>query len=96
MSRMDVLTNSEIDGLIQKSNLAAKYNDVVDRESAYEILNRKLSVEPREEPTKEKATKAAAAKKKDDNFLGKQVIKVLTSATFIRGAFGVLSKMLKK
>ena len=28
--------------------------------------------------------------------VGKSVLKVLTSATFIRGAFGILSKFLKK
>ncbi|MEO6639059.1 MAG: helicase HerA-like domain-containing protein, partial [Ginsengibacter sp.] len=42
-SRMDVLTNSEIDDLVNKSKLITKYNQVVDRESAYEILSQKLS-----------------------------------------------------
>lgn len=28
--------------------------------------------------------------------VGKSVLKVLTSATFIRGAFGILSKILRK
>ncbi|MGN6532808.1 MAG: helicase HerA-like domain-containing protein, partial [Ginsengibacter sp.] len=41
-SRMDVLTESEIDTIVDHSRLAAKYNQVIDSESAYEILNSKL------------------------------------------------------
>lgn len=41
-SRMDVLTDSEIDHLVQNSKLVKKYNAVEDRESAYEILTAKL------------------------------------------------------
>lgn len=97
MSRMDILTPAEIDGLIHKSTLKDKYNNVIDRESAYELLNKKLSEIQAEEPVAEKKSKTTATpKKKDDGFFTKQVVKVLTSATFIRGAFGVLTKMLKK
>lgn len=41
-SRMDILTPAEIDTLVNKSKLVAKYNTAVDSESAYEILNQKL------------------------------------------------------
>jgi uncharacterized protein len=41
-SRMDVLTDSEIDTLTGKSKLVAKYNQPIDSESAYEILTAKL------------------------------------------------------
>ncbi len=41
-SRMDVLTLSEIDSVVGKSKLIAKYNQVIDRESACEILTEKL------------------------------------------------------
>lgn len=41
-SRMDVLTNEEIDALVAKSRIARLYNREVDRESAYEILTAKL------------------------------------------------------
>ncbi|MEP6846806.1 MAG: helicase HerA-like domain-containing protein, partial [Panacibacter sp.] len=41
-SRMDILSEVEIDALISKSKLANKYNRTVDSESAYEILNEKL------------------------------------------------------
>jgi DNA helicase HerA-like ATPase len=41
-SRMDVLTDDELNAIINKSKLAAKYNRAVDSESAYEILTAKL------------------------------------------------------
>lgn len=41
-SRMDVLTEAEIDQLLRRSRIADRYNRQVDRESAHEILTRKL------------------------------------------------------
>jgi DNA helicase HerA-like ATPase len=42
-SRMDILTDDEINSLVSKSKIVAKYNQNVDSESAYEILNAKLA-----------------------------------------------------
>jgi len=39
---MDVLSDAELNALVNKSKLIAKYNQPVDSESAYEILNAKL------------------------------------------------------
>jgi hypothetical protein len=41
-SRMDILSSQEIDNLISKSTLINKYNREIDRESAYEILTKKI------------------------------------------------------
>ncbi|GHT51205.1 ATPase [Bacteroidia bacterium] len=41
-SRMDILNENEISALVQKSKLVAKYNQTIDRESAYEILSGKM------------------------------------------------------
>lgn len=41
-SRMDILTDEEINSNINSSKLVTKYNENIDRESAYEILNKKL------------------------------------------------------
>lgn len=41
-SRMDILSDDEINSLISRSNLRAKYNQVVDPVSAYELLQEKL------------------------------------------------------
>ncbi len=99
-SRMDVLTQSEIDEINTKSKLVRKYSELIDRESAYEMLNKKIEVVEQETAVKqEQQTKAKAEKKAASepmNQTTKTVIKVLTSATFVRGAFGILSKLFKK
>tara|TARA_R110000737_G_scaffold67283_2_gene95334 strand:- start:717 stop:1670 length:954 start_codon:yes stop_codon:yes gene_type:complete len=41
-SRMDILSNREIDAIIDKSSIIRKYNEEIDRESAYEILTGKI------------------------------------------------------
>jgi ubiquitin-protein ligase len=56
---MDVLTDGEIDNIVSKSKLAAKYNKVIDTESAYEILTAKLKEAAENLPENEKAIKAA-------------------------------------
>ncbi len=42
-SRMDVLSKEEINNLLVQSALVKKYNQEIDRESAFEILNAKLN-----------------------------------------------------
>jgi hypothetical protein len=99
MSRMDVLTESEIQEINNKSKLVKKYSELIDRESAYEMLNKKISSAEQEvaEQEEEKAEKKAENQGPSTaDVVGKSVIKVLTSATFIRGTFGILSKMFKK
>ncbi|NUY82607.1 DUF853 family protein [Flavobacterium sp. MAH-1] len=41
-SRMDILTDDEIRAINDKSKLFKKYNEIIDRESAYELLNKKI------------------------------------------------------
>jgi len=48
-SRMDVLTDYEIGQILKSSELIKHYNVVIDRESAYEILQKKISYHSREE-----------------------------------------------
>lgn len=55
-SRMDVLTDDEINQLTAKSYLVRKYAQSVDRESAYEILTAKLD-EAQEKSVEKTATK---------------------------------------
>ena len=100
MSRMDILTDTEIKALLDKSALKAKYNEVIDRESAYEILNAKIANEaPKEDSSKKTETKSTAPKTSSapkKSTAQNPIIKMLTSATFVRGVFGVLSKLMKK
>jgi uncharacterized protein len=42
-SRMDVLTEAEIDNIVNHSKLVAKYNQEIDSNSAYEMLTAKLN-----------------------------------------------------
>ena len=103
MSRMDVLTESEIQEINTHSRLVKKYSEKIDRESAYEILNKKITDAEVENAKKEaeenevKQTKTTTRQAPSTTeVVGKSVLKVLTSATFIRGALGILSKMLRK
>ncbi|KIA98695.1 MULTISPECIES: helicase HerA-like domain-containing protein [unclassified Flavobacterium] len=98
MSRMDVLTESEIQEINQKSKLVKKYSEVIDRESAYEILTKKISDAEQEASSRqeEKTSQKTSNEPSTASVVGKSVLKVVTSATFIRGVFGVLSKMFKK
>ncbi|SHH46554.1 helicase HerA-like domain-containing protein [Flavobacterium johnsoniae] len=97
-SRMDILTPSEIDEINNKSKLVKKYVEEIDRESAFEILNKKIAdaneaAAQREEQAPAKSSKAGPS---TTEVVTKSVLKVVTSATFIRGVFGVLTKIFKK
>ncbi|MGH7884948.1 MAG: helicase HerA-like domain-containing protein, partial [Thermodesulfobacteriota bacterium] len=50
VSRMDVLSNEEIDEVLHCSILFDKYNQEIDRESAYEILSGKIEHKKEEAP----------------------------------------------
>lgn len=100
MSRMDVLTGSELKEVIGNSKLVKKYNEEVDRESAYEILNEKIEkaeLEAEKEKEREERQKASARKTSSRRRSTRMnpVVKVLTSATFIRGVLGVLKKVIR-
>lgn len=75
-SRMDVLTPAEIEEIVNSSNLAVKYNEVIDRESALEILNKKIT-EHKEVLEKEAEQEDSKSKKTEKT----TVEKVLTSTT---------------
>lgn len=100
MSRMDVLSDSEITEINGKSKLVKKYAEEIDRESAYEMLNKKIDeANQQAEAQAEEETKAEEKKSSEPStasVIGKSVVKVVTSATFIRGIFGVLSKIFRK
>ena len=42
-TRMDIITEEEQNQLVKNSSIASKYNKVIDRESAYEMLTEKLN-----------------------------------------------------
>lgn len=94
MSRMDILTEKELAAVINNSSLVPKYEEIIDRESAYELLNKKienaeaLAEKENAEPTARRTTTRKSTRMNP-------VLKVLTSATFIRGVLGVLKKVMR-
>lgn len=97
-SRMDILTETEIDAINAKSKLVRKYNETIDRESAYEMLNKKIEAAYEQAAQAEEVTtqETKSSEPSTASVVGKSVLKVVTSASFIRGAFSILSKMFKK
>jgi uncharacterized protein len=125
MSRMDILTPDEISSINRSSELVRKYNQVVDRESAYEILGRKIEMSEKEKadeaarkeweieaerrfrnaereragdrsreeiPRSGRVRRTTTSRSKRPSV--SPVVKVLTSATFIRGMMGILKKVM--
>ena len=110
MSRMDILTDQELSQVINNSRLIHKYNNNLDRESAYELLNQKIKdINDAEQKAIEDAERQkeierlAKQKAREENYKRSSrrstrqdpLVKVLTSATFIRAVFGILKKVIK-
>ncbi len=117
-SRMDILSPSEITSINRSSVLVPKYSQTIDRESAYEILGRKISEmekevadeaarkewEKRRQAEQQRSTPAdwgngrRTTTRRTTYGRGRspqdQMVKVLTSATFMRGVLGILKKVL--
>ncbi len=97
-SRMDILTDLEIDGLVAKSKIAAKYNQVIDSKSAYEMLTEKLEeaagreTEQKQQEAEEKAQRKTPAKKEKSVFDDPTVKSMTRTAgnTLVRTLLGVL------
>jgi DNA helicase HerA-like ATPase len=55
LTRMNILEEKEVDDLVAASFIARKYNEDIDRESAYEILTKKIDKAANEAAKKEKS-----------------------------------------
>jgi len=96
-SRMDVLTDAEIDKIVSHSKLVAKYNQSIDSQSAYEILTGKLqdaSQTTAAQTQTQKSEKAPAGHASNDgSFLDSPMMKQVerTAASVLtRSLLGVL------
>jgi hypothetical protein len=93
-SRMDILSEMEIDSLVGKSKIAAKYNQVIDSKSAYEILTEKLedAAKKEEQDVEEKTTRKTTTKKEKTIFDDPTVRSMTRTAgnTIVRTLLGVL------
>lgn len=94
-SRMDVLTDAEIDSIAGKSKMVAKYNKTIDSESAYEILTAKLqeaAEKTGEETAKTKKTEKEAPstlEKVANNTIVKSMARTAGN-TIVRSLLGAL------
>ena len=100
MSRMDVLNDDELSDLTKNSKLVKKYNEEIDRESAYELLIKKIEAAEKEEAKvvkEKKAVKRSSSKSSRSNSSSTQrsIIRALTSPTVIRSVLGILKKMMR-
>lgn len=102
-SRMDVLTAAEIDDIIESSDLYEKYQKTVDRESAHEILSKKIEAahetehQAELEEQKSKAKKVTSRKREEkstfeevmDSSAARDISRTLTRE-LTRGLLGAL------
>jgi DNA helicase HerA-like ATPase len=101
-SRMGILTEAEIEQQVKNSKLTSKYNEVINRESAYEILNKKIDTIDEEEGEKEPAKKEKTSRRKEKSTIetvldssltkqiGRTVFKELTRG--LLGAMGLKTR----
>ncbi|HYH56361.1 MAG TPA: helicase HerA-like domain-containing protein, partial [Anseongella sp.] len=95
-SRMDTITENEVQELVRRSRLAKKYGEVIDRESACELLSKKMEALEQEVLEEQKSREALRQEKKErespsalermaNSTAGRTVIREVT-----RGLLGVL------
>ena len=92
-SRMDILTDDEIESIIQNSKLTRKYNEEVDRESAYEILSAKIedfrSEDHQEKRRKQRRKEKSAFEKMINSTTSRQIGRTI-ARELTRGLLGAL------
>jgi DNA helicase HerA-like ATPase len=98
-SRMDVLSDEEIDDIVKMSKMAKKYNEVIDRKSAYEILSTKMEKAAEQEDAQPKTRGRARQEKSTmETILGSSAARQMgrTAANLLTrtllGALGVSSR----
>jgi uncharacterized protein len=96
-SRMDILSQAEIDAINSKSKLVAKYAEEIDSESAYEMLNAKLQEAAENTAQAEAQTKTAKTAKEEpstfekivDNSVVKSIARTAGN-TIVRSLLGAI------
>lgn len=92
-SRMDVITADEMNALVQKSSIARKYAETMDRESASELLIKKMEAKRKEQEEEQEQKEEDKPERKEKSLIeeavnssvGRTVVRELT-----RGLLGVL------
>ncbi|MDN5790353.1 MAG: DUF853 domain-containing protein, partial [Micrococcales bacterium] len=96
-SLMDPSWQETIDGIIASSQLKAKYADVLDRESAYELLTKRLEEQtpPAEAPAAATPSKAAPAPKEQPGIIA-QVTGSSAFKSMMRSAGTVIGREISR
>lgn len=95
-TRMDVITPDEINRIVRSSSIATKYNDEVDRESAYELLNKKIESKQKEEEEIKKVEEERKEEtpKRGEKSMVEKVVNSSAGRTIVReltrGLLGIL------
>lgn len=95
-SRMDVLTDGEMDAINSKSKLVSKYNQDIDNKSAYEILTAKLQEAAEKTASEEEAPAKKGTKPEPSTFekvTGNTVVKSMMRTAgngIVRSLLGAL------
>lgn len=92
-SRMDVLTEGEINAIVNKSKIAAKYNQEVDNKSAYEMLNEKLAIAQEEDNADEEVKSSGRRRAKEKGTL-ESILDNPTARQVGRTAASILTRTL--
>ncbi|MCS6934459.1 MAG: DUF853 domain-containing protein [Chitinophagales bacterium] len=83
-SRMDILTPQEIEEINARSHLVKKYNQVIDRESAFEMLNQKIkaaTVEQSQPPAGKSTSTSSPVQEKGVLQKGAEVVSDFSKST---------------
>jgi uncharacterized protein len=84
MSRIGVLNEQELNETIAASQIAAKYNEVIDRESAFELLTAKLKEAANEEASDESEDNSNDSNPKKKAREEKSIIEKASENTMVR------------
>lgn len=98
-SSFDVLTEGEIDSLVENSNLYRKYQETIDRTSAYEILQEKLLKKEEEEKKLKAKSEEEKNRQIEMRYINKGIDSMLGTITRTIGreiARGILGSLRKK
>ena len=96
-SRMDVLTDAEVDSMVAASKLVKKYNEVIDNQSAYEILTAKLEEAAEKSKAEEEAkaeAKKTTTKEKEEPGMIEQVLDNTVVKSAMRTAANTITRSL--
>ena len=91
-SRMDILSPLEIDGLVARSTMARKYNEVIDRESAFEMLEERLKDNEEDAPVKPSPRKETSTTTRREE----STIEKVTKNTMVRQVGNTLMRELAR